>query len=78
MRHLQSDDPLPRQLLGRMAARTPVIKTVEASRVDPTWAAPTVSHTGYAFAALFYFVFCWGMSRYSIGVERRLASGHNR
>jgi general L-amino acid transport system permease protein len=55
-----------------------LIKTVEASRVDPTWAAPTVSHTGYAFAALFYFVFCWGMSRYSIGVERRLASGHNR
>jgi general L-amino acid transport system permease protein len=55
-----------------------LIKTVEASRVDPTWAAPTVSHTGYAFAALFYFVFCWSMSRYSIGVERRLASGQNR
>jgi general L-amino acid transport system permease protein len=37
-----------------------------------------VSHTGYVFAALFYFLFCWGMSRYSIGVERRLAAGHNR
>jgi general L-amino acid transport system permease protein len=55
-----------------------LIKTIEASRVDPTWAAPTVSHTGYAFAALFYFVFCFGMSRYSLGVERRLATGHNR
>jgi general L-amino acid transport system permease protein len=55
-----------------------LIKTIEASRVDPNWAAPTVSHTGYIFAALFYFLFCWGMSRYSIGVERRLAAGYNR
>jgi general L-amino acid transport system permease protein len=55
-----------------------LVKTIEASRVDPNWAAPTVSHTGYVFAALFYFLFCWGMSRYSIGVERRLAAGHNR
>jgi general L-amino acid transport system permease protein len=55
-----------------------LIKAIEASRVDPAWAAPTVSYTGYIFAALFYFVFCWGMSRYSIGVERRLAAGQNR
>ena len=55
-----------------------LVKTIEASRVDPTWAAPTVSHTGYIFAALFYFVFCWGMSRYSVGVERRLAAGQRR
>jgi general L-amino acid transport system permease protein len=55
-----------------------LIKTIEASRVDPAWAAPTVSYTGYIFAAFFYFLFCWGMSRYSMGVERRLAAGHNR
>jgi general L-amino acid transport system permease protein len=55
-----------------------LIKAIEASRVDPTWAAPTVSTTGYLFAALFYFVFCWGMSRYSLGVERRLAAGQKR
>ena len=55
-----------------------LIKTIEASRIDPTWAAPTVSYTGYAFAALFYFVFCFGMSRYSLMVERRLATGHTR
>jgi len=55
-----------------------LIKTIEASRIDPNWAAPTISYTGYAFAALFYFVFCWGMSRYSIGVERRLAAGQKR
>jgi general L-amino acid transport system permease protein len=54
------------------------IKTIEASRIDPAWAAPTINFTGYAFAALFYFVFCFGMSRYSLMVERRLATGHTR
>jgi general L-amino acid transport system permease protein len=53
-----------------------LVKTIEASRIDPNWAAPTISYTGYAFAAFFYFLFCWGMSRYSLGVERRLATGH--
>jgi general L-amino acid transport system permease protein len=55
-----------------------LIRTIEASRVDPTWAAPTINTTGYAFAAIFYFIFCFGMSRYSIAVERRLAAGHHR
>ena len=55
-----------------------LLKTIEASRIDPNWAAPTIDSTGYAFAALFYFVFCFGMSRYSLGVERRLAAGHRR
>ncbi|MBZ6076820.1 amino acid ABC transporter permease [Microvirga puerhi] len=55
-----------------------LIKTIEASRIDPNWAAPTISYTGYAFAALFYFIFCFGMSRYSIGMERRLAAGQKR
>ena len=54
------------------------IKTIETSRIDPAWAAPTINFTGYAFAALFYFVFCFGMSRYSLMVERRLATGHSR
>jgi len=55
-----------------------LVKTIEASRIDPAWAAPTIGITGYAFAALFYFVFCFGMSRYSLGVERRLAAGQKR
>ena len=40
------------------------------------WA--TISTTGYLFAAMFYFVFCFGMSRYSLAMERRLAAGRNR
>jgi general L-amino acid transport system permease protein len=55
-----------------------LIRTIEASRVDPAWAAPTVTFTGYAFAALFYWIFCFGMSRYSLMVERRLAAGQKR
>ena len=54
------------------------VRTIEASRVDPIWAAPTVSITGYAFAGLFYFACCYGMSRYSLMVERRLAAGQRR
>lgn len=49
------------------------LRTIETARLDPEWAGPTTSQTGYAFAAIFYFVFCFGMSRYSLFVERRLA-----
>jgi general L-amino acid transport system permease protein len=54
------------------------LKTVEVSRIDPIWAAPTTSATGYAFAAMFYFIFCYAMSRYAKGVEARLAKGDRR
>jgi general L-amino acid transport system permease protein len=53
-------------------------RTIEASRVDPNWSAPTINYTGYAFAAVFYFIACWGMSRYSLSVEQRLAAGQKR
>jgi general L-amino acid transport system permease protein len=48
------------------------LKTVETARVDPLWATPVTSATGYAFAAMFYLIFCTLMSRYAKGVERRL------
>lgn len=54
------------------------LRTIEATLVDPTWATPTTRGTGYAFAAIFYFLCCWGMSRYSISVEKRLAAGQRR
>ncbi len=54
------------------------LRTIEATLVDPTWATPTTRSTGYAFAAIFYFLCCWGMSRYSIAVEKRLAAGQKR
>ncbi len=42
---------------------------------DPVWSGPSIMATGYAFAALFYFVFCYGMARYGAYVERMLAKG---
>jgi general L-amino acid transport system permease protein len=42
---------------------------------DPIWAGPTIMVTGYVFAAIFYFSFCYGMARYSAHVEGVLAKG---
>lgn len=54
------------------------LKTVQSSLVDPKWASPWTLYTGYAFAAVFYFICCYGMSRYSIFMERRLSAGQHR
>lgn len=54
------------------------LKAIEVSRIDPQWAAPTVSATGYAFAALVYFLFCYGMSTYARATERRLSVADKR
>jgi general L-amino acid transport system permease protein len=45
---------------------------LRASFSDPAWATPTTLFTGFAFAGMIYFVFCFAMSRYSLFVERRL------
>src|ERR1700694_1149006 len=50
---------------------------LRASFADPTWATPTTLFTGFAFTGLIYFVFCFGMSRYSLFVENRL-NAHRR
>ena len=54
------------------------LRTVDTARLDPDWQGPTITTTGYIFAALFYFVFCFGMSRYSLYMERKLARGRSR
>jgi general L-amino acid transport system permease protein len=54
------------------------LRTIEAARGDPKWATPVTATTGYAFAALFYFICCYGMSRYARGVEARLSRGDRR
>jgi general L-amino acid transport system permease protein len=47
---------------------------IRAAFADPTWAAPNTLFTGFAFAGLVYFGFCFGMSRYSQLIERRGAA----
>ncbi len=54
------------------------LRTIEAARIDPNWATPNTSVTGYAFAAAVYFVCCYAMSRYARNVEARLARAHKR
>jgi general L-amino acid transport system permease protein len=54
-----------------------LLGSVRASFADPVWSTPTTLFTGFAFAGIIYFTFCFGMSRYSLFVEHRL-NAHQR
>jgi general L-amino acid transport system permease protein len=54
-----------------------LLGALQASFSDPVWATPTTLFTGFAFTGMIYFVFCFGMSRYSLFVENRL-NAHRR
>jgi amine acid ABC transporter, permease protein, 3-TM region, His/Glu/Gln/Arg/opine family len=54
-----------------------LLGSLRASFSDPVWATPTTLFTGFAFIGMIYFVFCFGMSRYSLFVENRL-NAHRR
>ncbi|MCD2185246.1 amino acid ABC transporter permease [Rhizobium sp. GN54] len=45
---------------------------------DVSWASPVTPLTGLIFAGFVFWIFCFGMSRYSMFVERRLDTGHKR
>lgn len=47
---------------------------VQAASTDPKWLGYSVE--GYVFCAVVYWVFCFGMSRYSQAVERKLDTGY--
>lgn len=51
---------------------------VQSNFTDANWASPATPATGYVFAAVVFWMFCFGMSRYSIYTERRLNTGHRR
>lgn len=53
-----------------------VLATVQSSIVDPKWGG--VATEGYVFAAFCFWVFCFGMSKYSQALERKLHTGHKR
>jgi len=54
-----------------------LLGSLRAAFSDPVWATPTTLFTGFAFSGMIYFVFCFGMSRYSLFVENRL-NAHRR
>jgi general L-amino acid transport system permease protein len=51
---------------------------LRAAFSDPNWATPVTLYTGFAFAGMIYFVFCFAMSRYALFVERRLSGARRR
>ncbi len=51
---------------------------VQAGFADQKWVSPVTAPTGYFGAALMFCIFCFGMSRYSMYMERRLATGYRR
>ncbi|MDB5560854.1 MAG: amino acid transporter permease [Hyphomicrobiales bacterium] len=48
---------------------------VRQSFADPNWATSQTPATGLVFAAVVFWVFCFGMSQYSLYTERRLRAG---
>lgn len=55
-----------------------LLNTVRSAGSDVNWSSPTHAVTGYIFAGFIFWLFCFGMSRYSIYMENRLHTGHKR
>ena len=55
-----------------------LLTQIQAAVTNPNWATPVTAYSGYAFAALVYFVFCFAMSRYSLFLERRTGAERPR
>jgi general L-amino acid transport system permease protein len=54
------------------------LKAIQTASIDPQWAVASASVTGYVFAAIVYFAFCNGMSRYAKAMETRLNLAQKR
>jgi general L-amino acid transport system permease protein len=55
-----------------------LLYTVRNSFTDPNWATSTTPASGLVFAAAVFWIFCFGMSRYSKFTEDRLRVGYKR
>lgn len=51
---------------------------VRQNFTDANWASAQTPMSGLLFAGFVFWIFCFGMSRYSIYMERRLDTGHKR
>ncbi len=61
--------------LVSVVGMTDFLEAMNNAIKDPVWSGPTIMVTGYVFAGIFYFSFCYGMARYSAHVERILGKG---
>ncbi len=55
-----------------------LLGVVKQNFADPNWASPQTPKSGLIFAAFVFWLFCFGMSRYSMYTERRLDTGYKR
>lgn len=53
-----------------------LLAMVQAAFTDPKWLGFALE--GYVFAAFIFWLFCFGMSRYSMALEQKLHTGHKR
>ncbi|MDE2035023.1 MAG: amino acid ABC transporter permease, partial [Pseudomonas sp.] len=53
-----------------------LLNSVKQAAADPAWLG--MATEGYVFAALVFWIFCFGMSHYSRSLERKLDTGHKR
>ncbi len=53
-----------------------LLNSIKQATTDPAWLG--MATEGYVFAALIFWIFCFGMSRYSMRLERKLDTGHKR
>ncbi|WP_027897316.1 amino acid ABC transporter permease [Zestomonas thermotolerans] len=53
-----------------------LLNSIKQATTDPRWLG--MATEGYVFAALLFWIFCFGISRYSMHLERRLDTGHKR
>ncbi len=51
---------------------------ITAGTQDAKWASEQTGNTGYFVAAIIYWAFCFGMSRYAMYTEKRLSAGTRR
>ncbi len=49
---------------------------INLSHSDSNWATPVQAMTSYLFCAFVFFIFCFGMARYSVFMEDRLNTSH--
>jgi len=55
-----------------------LLGVVKQNFADANWATPQTARSGLIFAAFVFWLFCFGMSRYSMYTERRLDTGYKR
>jgi len=55
-----------------------LLGAAQSTLADPAWSTPVQGITGYLVVGMLFFIFCFGMSRYSMYMERKLSRGHKR